>query len=372
MTASSLTYNIPVFTDPFDKTKSNFAAPTTAQASNGWVDNVDVVNAEQQNYLHNASTTYLWLVQQLGLAMPFNPDGGGASLVATPEGGVVAVKDSSSGATQFYIAKNTRAIGYTDPSLDPTNWVQFNITALAQFAGFYANAGGTVNAITASYTVPYPVLVDGYTLEVNINGANTTTTPTFRPTINGSLQTARTIVKIVGNTVVALDFGDLNGVAQLRYDLANTKWILLNPNLWPNATNLSGGTVDATSVTSSGEVTSSSPTAGVGYATGAGGYVHQLTNKSTSVTLNKKCGHIQTHSASLDANAVVAFEFLNSCIDVDSVIIFNAQTGTAGAYHITTYNIAGGQCVIAIRNMTDGALSENLHINFAIINSVSA
>lgn len=51
------------------------------------------------------------------------------------------------------------------------------------------------------------------------------------------------------------------------------------------------GAVAATgAVTSSAAVTSSSASAGVGYATGAGGTVTQATNKSTGVTLNAVTG----------------------------------------------------------------------------------
>src|SRR5512146_2056895 len=216
MTAASLTNNVPAFATPFDNGLVNSVIPTPAQLASGFVPNVDTIKAEQQNYLHNASTTALWLQQQLGLALPFNPDGGGASLVATPKGGVVSVKDSVTGETKFFIAKSNRAVGYTDPSLDPANWVYFNILAASQFAGFYADATGTSDAITATYTVVYPVLVDGFPVEVAIVTPNTTTTPTFAPTINGSAQTPRTIVKFVNNVAVALAVGDLQGVVSLR------------------------------------------------------------------------------------------------------------------------------------------------------------
>ena len=48
------------------------------------------------------------------------------------------------------------------------------------------------------------------------------------------------------------------------------------------------GTATATSLTASGNVMSSG--GGIGYATGNGGIVTQLTNKSTAVTLNKQTG----------------------------------------------------------------------------------
>ncbi|HET8689057.1 MAG TPA: hypothetical protein VFM18_20800, partial [Methanosarcina sp.] len=370
------TYNLPALAAPFDSTKSNYAAPTTAQSANGWLDNVDVILAEQQNYLHNTTTTYLWLVQQLGLAMPFNPDGGGASLVATPSGGIVSIKNSSTGATEFYIAKNNRAIGYTDPSLDPTNWVMFNVSALAQFTGFYATAGGTVDAITASYTVPYPVLVNGYTLDVRVSGGNATTTPTFAPTLNGSAQTARTIVKVVNNSVVALAAGDLNGVAQLRYDLANTRWILLNPAL-ANASVLNSVNVTGSAIVT-GAITSASPSLGVGYAAGAGGAVTQTVSISNPVTINKLSGAITTVSVALTANTPVFFNVFNSTVAAGDVVIINvvdlALINPPTSMFVAKAKIISGAGfeVSLTYEAPSGTLSATSYVmNFAIFRAVS-
>jgi len=89
----------------------------------------------------------------------------------------------------------------------------------------WAAAGGTADAITASYTIPITALVDGQLCYVRAGAANATTTPTFSP--NGL--TARTIVKAGGT---ALAVGDIAAAGQeliLRYNLASTRWELLNP-----------------------------------------------------------------------------------------------------------------------------------------------
>lgn len=89
----------------------------------------------------------------------------------------------------------------------------------------WADAGGTADAITATYSIPITALVDGQMCFVRASAANATTTPTFSP--NGL--TARTIVKQGG---VALAASDIRGDGHeliLRYDLANTRWELLNP-----------------------------------------------------------------------------------------------------------------------------------------------
>lgn len=88
-------------------------------------------------------------------------------------------------------------------------------------------AGGTADAITASYAISYTALVDGMVCYVRAASANATTTPTFAP----SGLTAHTITKSGGSALVA---GDIIGAGHelvLRYNLANTRWELLNPNV---------------------------------------------------------------------------------------------------------------------------------------------
>lgn len=84
---------------------------------------------------------------------------------------------------------------------------------------------GTGDAITATFTPAITALIDGQMCFVRTPGANATTTPTFAP--NGL--TARTITKVGGS---ALLIGEIAGnLAELilRYNLANTRWELLNP-----------------------------------------------------------------------------------------------------------------------------------------------
>lgn len=89
----------------------------------------------------------------------------------------------------------------------------------------WADAGGTADAITASYSIPVTALVDGQLCFVRALAANATTTPTFSP--NGL--TARTIVKNGGAALAAGDIAGDGHELVLRYDLTNTRWELLNP-----------------------------------------------------------------------------------------------------------------------------------------------
>jgi hypothetical protein len=113
--------------------------------------------------------------------------------------------------------------------------VNFNATP-------YADETGTPDAITASFTVSNPVLYDGYYLTLGITTPNLTTTPTFTPTLNGIVQAPHFMSKFVNNVEVPLAIGDLMGDVDLRFDLPNLLWVLMNPASSMGAVGGSGGT----------------------------------------------------------------------------------------------------------------------------------
>lgn len=85
-------------------------------------------------------------------------------------------------------------------------------------------AGGTANALTATYSPAIASLTDGLLLGVRATAANTSATVTFAP--NGL--TAHNITKLGGT---ALEVGEIANLQELllRYNLANTRWEWLNP-----------------------------------------------------------------------------------------------------------------------------------------------
>lgn len=124
---------------------------------------------------------------------------------------------------------------------------------------------------------------------------------------------------------------------------------------------------------SPGGLTSSSPTAGIGYATGAGGTVTQATDKSTAVTLNKICGQITMNAASLAAGAEVVFTVTNSaCAATDVPYAIHQTAGTAGSYLVNTCNVAAGSFQITVSNASAGALAEAIVLGFFIHKAVAA
>lgn len=121
-------------------------------------------------------------------------------------------------------------------------------------------------------------------------------------------------------------------------------------------------------------IRSVSPTAGIGYATGAGGTVAQGSGsgKATGVTLNTVCGTITMDGATLNADTTVAFTLTNSAIAAtDLVVIQHSSVGTLGAYNFAV-TPAGGSATVSVRNVTPGNLSEAIVLRFAIIKAVTA
>ena len=109
-----------------------------------------------------------------------------------------------------------------------------------------------------------------------------------------------------------------------------------------------------------------SPTTGLGYGTGAGGTVTQLTSKATAVTLNKPTGRITTAADALGAGTLVSFVFNNSLIATNDIVLLNLAA-QAGNYEWKCGNIGAGTALVYIKNITGGPLSEALTFNFAII-----
>lgn len=121
--------------------------------------------------------------------------------------------------------------------------------ALGQVGGGVINwavATGTADAITATYSPSITTLVDGQLCFLRASAANATPTPTFTP--NSGTVTTHAITRVGGGALVAGDIPAALAEVILRYNLANTRWELLNPMpvvRWAVA----GGTADALTAT---------------------------------------------------------------------------------------------------------------------------
>jgi len=126
-------------------------------------------------------------------------------------------------------------------------------------------------------------------------------------------------------------------------------------------------------------IISTSPVTGIGYGTGAGGAVTQITNRSTGVTLNKICGTIQTDTTSLAAGASAEFTVTNSSVAIGDVVVVSQRSGSsnvagvAGVTHVSVVTVAAGSFIVSVdNNSSTTAETGAIIINFAVIKAVSA
>jgi hypothetical protein len=128
------------------------------------------------------------------------------------------------------------------------------------------------------------------------------------------------------------------------------------------------GAATGTSLTATGTIVSTG-TAGVGYATGAGGVVTQGTSRTTGVTLDKTTGAITLFSAA-GTTVAATFTVTNSTVAATDVIILNQKSGT-DLYDLMVTAVAAGSFNITFRT-TGGTTTETPVFNFAVIKGVAA
>jgi hypothetical protein len=110
--------------------------------------------------------------------------------------------------------------------------------------------------------------------------------------------------------------------------------------------------------------------AGLGYGTGAGGAVTQLTSKSTAVTLNKPTGQITMNNAALAAAASISFQLTNSIVTANDLMLLS-QSGSIN-YRVEVQQVFSGGVQIRVTNISGGSLADALLINFAILKGATA
>lgn len=131
----------------------------------------------------------------------------------------------------------------------------------------------------------------------------------------------------------------------------------------------SSGAVSGTSIAGTTTILSSGATSGIGYATGAGGTVTQITSRVTGVTLNKACGAITLVSAAGSATWS-SFTVTDSAVAATDVIIANQKSGT-DIYILSIHTISAGSFVLSSAT-TGGTTTETPVIQFCVVKGVNA
>jgi hypothetical protein len=326
-----------------------------------------------------------------------SPNGSGSVTIANVNvlGGTIAgitdltIADGGTGASDAAGARTNLGLG----------------TMAVQNAASVAITGGTITNVTFSGSITGATLVSGTTLTgTTVNGGNlslsgntliSTNTDgniTFQP--NGTGKIIIGLMQLSANEIVGtFTDGDINITPNGLGSLVTTtiKATTFDTNVVAAGVTLAGTTLAADGTDTdigitltpkgAGTVISNGPVVApdvavsdsLGYATGAGDSITQITSKSTGVTINAPCGQIVTHDESLSANTAATFTVTNSFVAAtDVVICHRASGGTAGQYDIRVDAVAAGSFNVTILNGSGGALGEALTLNFAIIKAVNA
>jgi len=177
-------------------------------------------------------------------------------------------------------------------------------------------------------------------------------------------------IEINGNAIVSTDTNgniDLtpNGSGEVNISKVDIDLGTIDNTVIGGSTPAAG---TFTSVTSSGNVTITG-TGGLGYATGSGGTVTQITSRTTGVTLNKTNGAIELFSAA-GTTSWQTFTVTNNTVAATDTVIVSQKSGTdLNMIHVTA--VAAGSFNISFAT-TGGTTTEQPVFNFAVIKAVTA
>lgn len=189
-------------------------------------------------------------------------------------------------------------------------------------------------------------------------GPNGTTNPTLK--VDTNTASAATGVSITGAAAaggVAVAVLSSGTNEALKIDAKGSGTITLN------------GTGTGV-VTSPRGIVSTGPTAGIGYATGAGGTVTQATSRTTGVTLNTVSGNIVLVSAAGSATPF-SFTVTNSAVAAGDTVIVNQKSGTDVYTTTQVTAVAAGSFRLTLANAS-GTTTEQPVFNFNVIKGVAA
>jgi len=231
------------------------------------------------------------------------------------------------------------------------------------------NANGGIACDTDAFTVAD---TSGNTA---IKGTLTVTGATV---LNGGLTMDTnkfTVADTSGNTVIGGTLGVAGastfagGYGSSGVTISDSGRVSIDENIIVDGTSTLTG-----AVTGAAAILTTGATGGIGYATGAGGAVSQLTNRTTGVTLNKICGTITTHDASLAAGAEATFKVTNSTVAATDVVVVSLQDKSATALSIPfVTDVADGSFDITMTNLDASTADTSASvINFCVVKGVAS
>ena len=136
------------------------------------------------------------------------------------------------------------------------------------------------------------------------------------------------------------------------------------------------GTSTLAAISSSSSILTTTTTAAIGYTTGAGGTVTQITSRTTGVTLSRPCGSIITDTTSLAAETTATFTVTNTVVAIGDVVVCAQRSGAnSGNTNVYVSAVAAGSFNITVANNNAAAGTAEtgaITINFAVIRAVTA
>lgn len=219
--------------------------------------------------------------------------------------------------------------------------------------------------------VLFSAMMNGQTL-VNPTLTNPTmTTPTLGVASATTVNKVAVTAPATGATLTLIDGTVLTGpsASGTCATLAGSETLTNKQLTSPVLVTPSIGVASGTSLAVSGLLTSSSPSAGIGYANGAGGSVTQITSRTTGVTVNALCGAITLVSAAGTASWQT-FTVTNSSVAATDVVQVCQKSGTdKNMIHVTA--VAAGSFAVTFAT-TGGTTTETPVFNFIVHKAVAS
>lgn len=231
---------------------------------------------------------------------------------------------------------------------------------------------GTV-AGGATYTAPVlttPTIGVATATSVNKVTITAPATSAVLTITNGKTLAVSNTLTLAGTDSTTMTFPATSATIA-RTDAANT-FTGVQTMTSPALTTPAIGVATGTSLAVTGLLKSSSASAGLGYATGAGGTGTQATNRTTTVVMSPNpclCGSITLFSAAGSATPA-SFSVTNSAVAVTDTIIVNQKSGT-DLYEIFVTAVGSGSFTITSFT-TGGTTTEAPVFNFAVLKAVAA
>jgi hypothetical protein len=172
--------------------------------------------------------------------------------------------------------------------------------------------------------------------------------------LNASNATLRITAGNTASSIIQLGDTDDGNVGEITYSHST------------NSMAFDTNDVERMRIDSSGNVLVTNA-AGLGYGTGAGGAVTQLTSRTTGVTLSKPTGAITMFSAAGSATAAT-FTVTNTLVAATDTMILNQKSGT-NLYVLLVTAVAAGSFNVTFYT-TGGTATDAPVINFSLIKGV--